>query len=230
MTRRFPMDVPAELVGAVSANATDREWWNRTGNCGGCGDADCHPGDPCTAGRDGCRYCPGRDGDLVPPSRRQSRPDTPTVLPGQISIEDILGLTPSSPAEPVIPAQARRAHLVDETADVVAAVALDDSTPARAEGADMIIAAINAAADAHPMSRVSSRTAKEHLDWDDTLAKQFAALFGHLSRSGWLHPVATTDSGNAASRNATKLVRVFHRPEPIPPDWAAEARRRKATA
>lgn len=50
----------------VLVAGTDRQWWNRTGHCGGCGADNCHPGVCCTAG-DYCRYCPDRGGDLTPP-------------------------------------------------------------------------------------------------------------------------------------------------------------------
>lgn len=117
----------------------------------------------------------------------------------------------------------------DDTAEVVDMVALDDSLSSRREGADLIIAAINAAADADN-GFVSSRTTAEHLDRSQVNPKQFSAMFGHLSRANWLIPAGADESGNTASRNATKLIRRFRRPERIPADWAEVARRRRREA
>lgn len=66
-----------EELGVIAATGTDRQWWNATGNCGGCGNDTCHPGHGCTPGQDGCRYCPERTmpQHLLTPPAPKPEPD-----------------------------------------------------------------------------------------------------------------------------------------------------------
>lgn len=55
-------------------HGSDRGWYDVSGNCGGCGDQNCHPGTPCTIeddkyhliGHDICGICPDRREYLKP--------------------------------------------------------------------------------------------------------------------------------------------------------------------
>lgn len=103
-----------------------------------------------------------------------------------------------------------------ETLDFLDALAGDPSV-SKTLSRQAVILAINAAADDH-RGRVTAAWVRPHLPaWVNP--SQVGAVISALSKQGLLtRTTEICESGNAASRNSTRIMPVYHRPSTIPTD------------
>lgn len=103
-----------------------------------------------------------------------------------------------------------------ETLDFLDALAGDPSV-SKTMSRQAVILAINTAADNH-RGRVSAAWVRPHLPtWVNP--SQVGAVISALSKQGLLaRTTEICESGNAASRNSTRIMPVYHRPRTIPTD------------
>ena len=103
-----------------------------------------------------------------------------------------------------------------ETLDFLEALAEDPSV-SKTLSRQAVILAINTAAENH-RGRVSAAWVRPHLPaWVNP--SQVGAVISALSKQGLLsRTTEICESGNAASRNSTRIMPVYHRPRHIPTD------------